>query len=88
MTINPDAPGLALLASGGTFITIELLPKSAPQTVNSFVFLARTDGSTTTTFHRVLPGFINANGDPAVQAAAGHWHYDEDRYRFRTTRAW
>ncbi|MEZ4540438.1 MAG: peptidylprolyl isomerase [Chloroflexota bacterium] len=62
------------MASGGTF-TIELLPKSAPQTVNSFVFLARNGWFDNTTFHRVLPGFVAQTGDPSGTGRGGPGYY-------------
>ncbi|MCO5178613.1 MAG: peptidylprolyl isomerase [Candidatus Promineofilum sp.] len=76
MTINQDARYLAHveMASGGTF-TIELLPKSAPQTVNSFVFLARNGWFDNTTFHRVLPGFVAQTGDPSGTGRGGPGYY-------------
>jgi cyclophilin family peptidyl-prolyl cis-trans isomerase/protein-disulfide isomerase len=72
MTINPDARYLAHLEmeSGQTF-TIELLPKSAPLTVNSFVFLAREGYFDGVTFHRVLPGFVAQTGDPSGTGRGG-----------------
>ncbi len=72
MTINQDARYLAhvTMASGDTF-TIELLPKSAPKTVNSFVFLARNGWFDNVTFHRVLPGFVAQTGDPSGTGRGG-----------------
>ncbi len=72
MTINTDARYLAHveMASGGTF-TIELLPKSAPQTVNSFVFLAREGWFDNITFHRVIPTFVAQTGDPSGTGRGG-----------------
>jgi cyclophilin family peptidyl-prolyl cis-trans isomerase/protein-disulfide isomerase len=72
MTINTDARYLAHLEmeSGQTF-TIELLPKSAPLTVNSFVFLAREGYFDGVTFHRVLPGFVAQTGDPTGTGRGG-----------------
>ena len=72
MSINSDARYLAHveMANGGTF-TIELLPKSAPQTVNSFVFLAREGWFDGVTFHRVLPGFVAQTGDPSGTGRGG-----------------
>jgi cyclophilin family peptidyl-prolyl cis-trans isomerase len=72
MTINPDARYLAhvAMASGGTF-TIELLPKSAPLTVNSFVFLARNGWFDNITFHRVIPTFVAQTGDPSGTGRGG-----------------
>lgn len=72
MSINTDARYLAHveMAKGGTF-TIELLPKSAPQTVNSFVFLAREGWFDGVTFHRVLSGFVAQTGDPSGTGRGG-----------------
>jgi len=72
MSINTDARYLAHveMANGGAF-TIELLPKSAPQTVNSFVFLAREGWFDGVTFHRVLPGFVAQTGDPTGTGRGG-----------------
>lgn len=72
MTINQDARYLAhvAMASGETF-TIELLPQSAPQTVNSFVFLARNGWFDNVTFHRVIPGFVAQTGDPSGTGRGG-----------------
>ena len=72
MTIDTNARYLAHveMANGSTF-TIELLPKSAPQTVNSFVFLAREGWFDGVTFHRVLPGFVAQTGDPSGTGRGG-----------------
>lgn len=72
MAINTDARYLAHveMASGDTF-TIELLPKSAPQTVNSFVFLARNGWFDNVTFHRVIPSFVAQTGDPSGTGRGG-----------------
>jgi cyclophilin family peptidyl-prolyl cis-trans isomerase/protein-disulfide isomerase len=72
MTIDPEKSYTARveMASGGAF-TIELLPKSAPQTVNSFVFLARNGWFDGVTFHRVLPGFVAQTGDPSGTGRGG-----------------
>ena len=53
------------MESGDEFV-IELLPESAPQTVNSFVFLANEGWFDGVTFHRVLPGFVAQTGDPTA----------------------
>jgi hypothetical protein len=59
MMIDPESTYLARveMESGDEFI-IELLPQSAPQTVNSFIFLAQEGWFDGVTFHRVLPGFV------------------------------
>ena len=65
MTIDVDASYQARvqMESGDEFV-IELFPGSAPQTVNSFVFLAEEGWFDGATFHRVLPGFVAQTGDP------------------------
>ena len=72
MMINPEAAYLARveMESGETFV-IELLPQSAPQTVNSFVFLAQEGWFDGITFHRVLPGFVAQTGDPSGTGVGG-----------------
>jgi cyclophilin family peptidyl-prolyl cis-trans isomerase len=66
MTIDLDKSYTALveLENGDTF-SIELLPQSAPETVNSFVFLANEGWFDGVTFHRVIPGFVAQTGDPS-----------------------
>jgi cyclophilin family peptidyl-prolyl cis-trans isomerase len=72
MSIDPEATYLATvqMESGDEFV-IELLPQSAPQTVNSFVFLAREGWFDGVTFHRVLPGFVAQTGDPTGTGFGG-----------------
>lgn len=72
MTIDVDASYMALveMENGDTF-TIELLPSSAPQTVNSFVFLAEAGWFDGVTFHRVIPGFVAQTGDPSATGRGG-----------------
>lgn len=52
----------------GTF-TIEFLKDKAPQTVNSFVFLARYRAYENVPFHRVIPDFVVQGGD--VESGTG-----------------
>ena len=62
---------LALLETAQGAITIRLRPDLAPQSVNSFVFLAREGFYDGTTFHRVIPGFIAQGGDPTGRGHGG-----------------
>ncbi|MCP4415385.1 MAG: thioredoxin domain-containing protein [Chloroflexi bacterium] len=65
MTIDVDATYLATIQlESGAEIVIELLPQSAPETVNNFVFLAEEGWYDGVTFHRVIPGFMAQTGDP------------------------
>ncbi len=56
-------------------IVVELWPQVAPQTVNSFVFLARQGYYDGVTFHRVLPGFMAQGGDPTGTGRGGPGYY-------------
>jgi cyclophilin family peptidyl-prolyl cis-trans isomerase len=65
MTIDVNASYTAtILLESGEKIVIELLPQSAPETVNNFVFLAEEGWYDGVTFHRVIPGFMAQTGDP------------------------
>ena len=56
---------------GGGEFTVELFAKEAPNTVNSFVFLAREQFYNGTTFHRVLAEFMAQGGDPTGTGTGG-----------------
>ena len=72
MMIDPQKSYTATFAleKGGEF-TIELYPKEAPNTVNSFVFLAREGFYDGVTFHRVIEGFMAQTGDPTGTGRGG-----------------
>ena len=69
-----DAPGDAGVTGPTTVtlstscgpIVIELDPRTAPETVNSFVFLAEEGYFDGTVSHRVIPGFMMQAGDPTA----------------------
>jgi cyclophilin family peptidyl-prolyl cis-trans isomerase len=54
----------------GSFV-ITLDAKSAPTTVNNFVFLAQKGFYHCVIFHRVIPGFMNQTGDPTGTGQGG-----------------
>lgn len=56
--------------TAGTFV-IGLNAKSAPQTVNNFVFLANKGYFHCNSFFRVIPDFMNQTGNPAQTNAGG-----------------
>ncbi len=58
------------LAKGGSFVA-DLFPDVAPETVNSFVFLAQEGYYDGVTFHRVIPGFMAQGGDPTGTGTGG-----------------
>lgn len=76
LTIDTDAAYSAVveMASGDSF-TIELLPQSAPETVNNFIFLAQEGWFDGITFHRVLPGFVAQTGDPTGTGFGGPGYF-------------
>ena len=76
-----DKPPVGQIALSNTFyatvetdkgnLRIRLEPKKAPETVNSFVFLARNRFYDGLTFHRVIPGFMAQGGDPNGDGTGG-----------------
>ncbi len=52
-------------------ILLDLLEKEAPNTVNSFVFLALHRFFEGVEWHRVIPGFVAQTGDPTGTGAGG-----------------
>ncbi len=72
MTIDTSKQYFATvkMAKGGEFV-IQLYPDKAPNTVNSFVFLARDGYFNGVTFHRVLEGFMAQAGDPTGTGMGG-----------------
>jgi len=64
MTIDQNKKYFATIKMDIGDIRLELYPKEAPQSVNSFVFLAREHFYDGVTFHRVIPGFVAQAGDP------------------------
>ena len=51
-------------------IDIELFPESAPETVRNFLNLVATGFFDTTTFSRVVPGFVIQGGNPWTRTTA------------------
>ena len=63
----------------GSFV-MRLDPKEAPQTVNSFVFLASKHFYNCVIFHRVIPGFVDQTGDPTGTGSGGPGYTIPDEY--------
>jgi cyclophilin family peptidyl-prolyl cis-trans isomerase len=83
-----DAPGdvgiegmtTVLLETSCGSLEIELDPSVAPETVNSFVFLAESgyfDGSVS---HRIIPGFMMQAGDPTATGVGGPGYSIPDEF--------
>jgi cyclophilin family peptidyl-prolyl cis-trans isomerase len=66
-----DGTIVAVIATSCGDITLELDPGIAPETVNSFVFLARAGYFDGTVSHRILPGFVLQAGDPTATGRNG-----------------
>jgi cyclophilin family peptidyl-prolyl cis-trans isomerase len=69
--LEPDQPAVAVVKTNcGTF-EITLDTKRAPETANSFAFLADEGFYDYLTFHRVAPGFVIQGGDPKGNGTGG-----------------
>lgn len=71
MTIDPKKSYTATIQTPRGNIVIKLRPDIAPQTVNSFVFLAREGFYDGLTWHRVLADFMAQGGDPTGSGSGG-----------------
>jgi peptidylprolyl isomerase len=83
MMIDSQKSYVAVVETDKGTIRIKLLPDIAPQTVNSFVFLAREGYFDGVTFHRVLPGFVAQGGDPAGTGYGGPGYNLPDEFSDR-----
>jgi len=71
MTIDTSKTYTATVkTTTGTFV-ITLDAKTAPTTVNNFVFLAQKGFYHCVIFHRVIPNFMNQTGDPTGTGGGG-----------------
>lgn len=71
MTIDANKNYTATITTPRGDIVIKLRPDLAPQTVNSFVFLAREGYYDGLTWHRVIADFMAQGGDPTGTGAGG-----------------
>jgi cyclophilin family peptidyl-prolyl cis-trans isomerase len=78
MTINVNHSYTAILSTSDGTITVKLLPKVAPITVNNFVFLARHHFYDGIIFHRIVKGFIIQTGDPTGTGFGGPGYHFKD----------
>ncbi len=70
-SLDPDSVVTVTIATSCGDIVAELDPGLAPETVNSFVFLARNAYFDGTVSHRVIPGFVIQAGDPSATGREG-----------------
>jgi peptidylprolyl isomerase len=71
MTIDPKKNYTATFTTPRGDFVVKLRPDLAPQTVNSFVFLAKEGFFDGLTWHRVLPNFMAQGGDPTGTGTGG-----------------
>jgi len=71
LTIDPKKSYYALIQTSEGPINIALDAKTAPQTVNSFIFLACNSFYNGTTFHRIVTDFVDQGGDPKGDGTGG-----------------
>ncbi len=80
MNIDADKHYFATIRTEKGDMKVQLFADRAPQTVNSFIFLAREGFYDDTTFHRVIDGFMAQGGDPAATGTGGPGYMFEDEF--------
>jgi cyclophilin family peptidyl-prolyl cis-trans isomerase len=70
-TIDPTKTYTATVKTTTGSFVITLDAKTAPQTVNNFVFLAQKGYYHCVIFHRVIPSFMDQTGDPTGTGQGG-----------------
>lgn len=78
MTVKPGVVYTATLDTSCGTIVVRLDQRSAPATVNNFVFLAREGFYDGLTWHRVSRGFVIQGGDPDGTGSGGPGYEFED----------
>jgi len=71
MTIDASKTYTATVKTTAGSFVITLDAKTAPKTVNNFVFLANKGFYHCVIFHRVIPGFMDQTGDPTGTGTGG-----------------
>lgn len=85
MTIDPAKSYTARVETSLGGFTVQFLAQEAPQTVNSFVCLARAGFFDGVVFHRVVPGFVIQGGDPTGTGRGGPGYRFADELPTTTT---
>ena len=78
--IAPDALVTATITTSCGEIVAQLDPAIAPETVNSFVFLAQEGYFDGSAFHRIVPGFVIQGGDPTAVGNGGPGYLVPDEF--------
>ena len=80
MSIDPAKSYTATITTPRGDFVVKLRPDLAPQTVNSFVFLARAGFFNGLTWHRVLENFMAQGGDPTGTGGGGPGYTVPDEF--------
>jgi peptidylprolyl isomerase len=78
--LAPDSTVVATLETSCGTVVLELAVADFPQTVNSFVFLARNGFYDGLAFHRIASGFVVQGGDPTASGAGGPGYRIPDEF--------
>lgn len=78
--IPADAVVTATIATSCGDIVAQLDPAAAPETVNSFVFLARREFFDGSVFHRIMGDFMVQGGDPTATGRGGPGYLIGDEF--------
>lgn len=78
--INASSEVTATIATSCGEIVVELDPANSPETVNSFVFLAREGFYDGQVFHRIAENFVIQGGDPEANGTGGPGYVIEDEF--------
>ena len=78
MTIDVNKTYTATVKTTKGEFVMELYPKSAPLTVNSFIFLAKDGWFENVSFHRVIADFVAQTGDPTGTGIGGPGYHIKD----------
>jgi cyclophilin family peptidyl-prolyl cis-trans isomerase len=80
MKIDPQKKYYAILHTDLGDIKLTLFASSVPQTVNNFVFLAKSGFYDGTIFHRVIANFMAQGGDPTGTGRGGPGYKFKDEF--------
>jgi cyclophilin family peptidyl-prolyl cis-trans isomerase len=80
MGLDPALKIPATIVTSCGSIEVELDPSTAPETVNSFVFLAEEGYFDGTVSHRILPGFVMQAGDQTATGIGGPGYTIADEF--------
>jgi cyclophilin family peptidyl-prolyl cis-trans isomerase len=81
MVIDADRSYEAVIRTDVGDMRIRLFAEEAPQTVNSFVYLASQGYYDNTTFHRVIENFMAQGGDPTGSGRGGPGYQFADEFQ-------